>query len=95
MSFPPLPATHVVDDTGHVDDHNKIIAALAYVRDNPTPGPTGPTGPAGATGATGPAGAAGSTGPAGPQGVAGTSGFVVSATEPVGVPDGTVWVKPV
>lgn len=51
-------------------------------------GPTGPTGPAGPTGPTGPAG------PTGPTGAAGTDGFVVSETEPTGVPDGTVWIQP-
>lgn len=41
-----------------------------------TPGPAGPAGPAG------PVGPAGAPGP----------GLVVSKTEPVGAPDGTVWV---
>ena len=51
------------------------------------PGPTGPTGVRGLDGPQGPAGATG------PQGPAGVSGFIVSSTEPVGVPDGVVWIE--
>ena len=38
-------------------------------------------------------GATGATGATGAAGAAGTDGFIVSETEPVGYPDGTVWVK--
>ena len=54
-------------------------------------GPTGPTGPQGPAGADstvpGPTGPQGATGLQGPQG----PGVVVSATPPVGAPDGTLW----
>lgn len=51
------------------------------------------------TGAPGAVGPQGPAGPAGPQGVAGPAGpaganIVVSKTEPVGAPNGTIWVIP-
>lgn len=81
MPFPALPANpHVAGDPGHIADHNSIVTALAWIRDNGGTGPQGAQGAqgyqgfqgaAGSGGAQGAQGASGGTGAQGPQGVAG------------------------
>lgn len=60
----------------------EVDALLAYIKT--TPGPAGPAGPAGPQGIPGP------VGPAGPAG----ANIVISKTEPLNAPDGTIWVAP-
>lgn len=72
----PLPDEAVEGAPTHVEDHNKIVAALKEVRTNvdEIELTEGPQGPPGEKGDPGPAGPEGPEGPAGPRGAEGAEG---------------------
>lgn len=71
--------------TAQVYTQAEVDALIAAVKATAgTPGPAGPAGPVGPQGIPGP------VGPAGPAG----ANIVVSKTEPLNAPDGTIWVAP-
>lgn len=76
----PLPSTAVEGAETHVDDHNKLTAAVEEIRTNVdnielTPGPQGEKGDTGAAGPAGAKGDKGDTGAAGKDGADGADGF--------------------